>query len=229
MKATGPSLLPKHSHVCTRTHRGVLSHRFRESWAPDTLRGILKGLRAQGEKRPQVHGRRVEMPQNQQGKAKTPTFPVLGSTPCSVAQGCGLNSRLYQQLSKPQVATESTRAGTKEPIHPQVCAWTWEELTSPLGWPCQRPARQAFLAHRQGEGRLLSPNNTLNLGQAVATSPRRALWNRAKGFAWGSPAATPSCPPGAGERGREPVCFCLVQLQTGGIWEEGRAQSTHRA
>lgn len=48
---------------------------------------------------------------------------------------------------------------------------------SPLGRPCQQPARQAFLTHRQGEGRLLSPNNMLNLGQAVATSPGRALWN----------------------------------------------------
>lgn len=78
MKATGPSLLPKHSHVCTRTHRGVLSHRFRESWAPDTLRGILKGLRAQGEKRPQVHGRRVEMPTEPTGKGQDPHLPRSG-------------------------------------------------------------------------------------------------------------------------------------------------------
>ena len=173
MKATGPSLLPKHSRVCTCTQRCSVPS-LQRILGPRCPRGILKGLRAQGEKRPQAHGRGVKMRTEPTGKGQDPTLPVLGSTPCR-AQGCGLNSRLYQQLSKPQVATESTRAGTQEPIHPQVCAWTWEDLTSPLGWPCQWPARQAFLAHRQGEGRLLSPNNMLNLGQAVATSSCRAL------------------------------------------------------
>lgn len=79
MKATGPSLqLPKHSDVCTRTHRGDLSHNFRDSWAPDTLRGILKGLRAQGEKCPQTHAQRVEMPTEPTGKGHDPHLPRSG-------------------------------------------------------------------------------------------------------------------------------------------------------
>lgn len=173
-------------------------------------------------------------PQIQQGKAKAAAFRVLGSTPCRVAQGRGLNSRLYQQLSNPQVTTERTRAGTQEPMHPQVFAWTWEASRHPWAGPAsgqpggpslptakvrQAPVSEPHAGSRPGCGHFPTQSPPESSQGLCLGKPRSHSLLSPRG--WGTGQGTRLLPPGSAHR--------LVQLQTGGIWEEGRAQSTHRA
>ena len=162
----------------------------------------------------------------------------------SVAQDCGQSFWLYHHLSNSPGDYQEYK-GTQR----QKSLFTHGSAPGPgrdphhlWGRPCQQAGRQAFLTYHQGQGKLLYFNNMLNLGQ-VATSPRRVVRNQAKGLAWGKPRSHSLLPPrvwGAGQGTRLLYLAALtlgpavlpegsVPTPDGGAWEEGRAQSTHRA
>lgn len=170
---------------------------------------------------------------NHRKKARTSAFPVLGATCCEVLLKT-VGEAVAPPLSTQLPGFRGTRA--EEPSPPWVYGWIQEGSTSTLG-PASPAKSQAGVPHLLPRSRQYF-NNALNVCQEWQPSQTEYSGIEAKGLARGKTRSHSLLSPNIWEQrgthalsGNPHASYCLRCRPTPdeGTWEEGRAQSTHRA